>query len=411
MTKYRRTKKNKILNGGKYLGEGSYGCVVSPALPCDKKQITKTLKTTHYVSKLIIAPDENDNEEIDISNKLKRLDPKQYYFITFEDVCRIKKIPDNRSNTVKVSYQNNSLETYKFLNNKKHDKKYCGIDLRLNPINIIMPYGGYDLTNIIDNKHKQPHLQFTRKMLIKHFKLCFKHLLIGIKKMHDARIVNRDIKLDNIMVNYDVNQQITQIKESLPQTKESLQQTKQNEFKNMKIRFIDFGLSTILTPEYCQRLDNIDVRGTLGFISPELSISYFVNMNKKYENIIHKINKELKPMLNSFKDSVIISGFDNLNLELYKKIMEEFKTKEILKNFFGTDENKYNGYLQKGDIFSLGITIYVFLDEYKYYFKTSNSSNINLKNSKLVNLLHNMIKIDPDKRYNVIQCLKHSYFY
>ena len=31
--------------------------------------------------------------------------------------------------------------------------------------------------------------------------------------------------------------------------------------------------------------------------------------------------------------------------------------------------------------------------------------------AKLVNLLHNMIKIDPDKRYNVIQCLKHSYFY
>lgn len=399
MSNYRRTKKKNILKGGKFLGEGSFGCVVSPAIPCDKNKLTKTSKTNKYVSKIIISPDKNFKEEIIISNKLKQIDPKQNYFLTFEDTCPIKTIPNNRSNTAKVSYNDNSLESYELLNNKEHDKKYCGIDLKLNPINIVMPYGGYDLTNIIDIKNKEPHLQFTRKMLIKHFKSCFKHLLIGIKKMHDIRIVNRDIKMENIMINYFVNEK-SKLKSKL----------NLNEIKNIKLRFIDFGLSTILSPSYCQRMSNIDISGTPGFISPDLIIVYFINRNENYENIKHIINKDVKKKLNSFKDSVIISGFDSLILELYKKLIGEFKHKDILNNFFGTDENKYNGYLQKGDIFSLGVTIYNFLDYYKNNFKTNNSSNINLKNSKLLNLLQNMIKIEPNKRYNVIQCLKHSYF-
>jgi serine/threonine protein kinase len=420
-------KKTKNLKGGKFLGQGSFGCVISPAITCDKnkhkynsnsnskpnsKTNSKTKKISNsqsekYVSKIIISPDEEDKDEIIISNKLKNLDPKQKYFITFEDACRIKELPSNRSNTVKVKYRNNSLEKYVIDNKRKYDKESCKIDLKLKPINIIMPYGGYDLTHILDKKRMELKLILTRKMLFKYFKECFKHLLIGIKKMHDSRIVNRDIKMENIMINYMIN------KPNKPNTTVKTDKTNRNESQNIKIRFIDFGLSSILTPSYCEKMSNIDIRGTPGAISPELFIAYNIYDNKNYSKIKEDININIKKVLDDFKNSKLTYNYDNTILELYKKIINEFKTKDILKTFFGTDTNKYNGYLQKGDIFALGITMYDFIDYYNYKYKNSETNiqlNNELQNAKLADLLYNMVNINTYKRYNIIQCLQHSYF-
>ena len=418
MTKYSRTKTNKpknkikqkairsrlnvVLKGGKFLGEGSYGCVVSPAISCKINKSRKLRKSStsmksnnptkpnklnttldKSVSKIIIAPTKNDKDEISISNKLKQLDPKNKYFITFQDACYIKQMPDKRSNTVKVEFDNDSYETYDILDNKKYDKEYCPIDLRLKPINLIMPYGGYDLLTIIDKKQTNPNIILIRNMLFKNFKLCFRHLLFGIKTMHDSRIVNRDIKKENIMMNY----------------------TLKDKKGNLEIKYIDFGLSSILTPAYCQKMSNIDMRGTEGLISPELIISYYMYDNRSFDKIKTNINKYIKTMLKSFNDNRLLNNFDNSILELYKKIQKEFTNNVILNKFFGSDANKYDGYLQKGDIFAIGVTIYELLDYYKYELKNSK-----VDNTKLFNLLQNMVCVDPEKRYNVLECLKHSYF-
>ena len=114
-----------------------------------------------------------------------------------------------------------------------------------------------------------------------------------------------------------------------------------------------------------------------------------IGMNYGVNNILGKIRKE-----DAFKilNLAYQSGIEYLDTApVYgdaQKIIGEFKNKEILKNFFGTESelNKYNGYLQKGDIYSLGLTMYIFLDYYRNYFKNSNYNDINLNNSKLLDL-------------------------
>jgi len=412
--------KIKSLKGGKFLGEGSYGCVVSPSLSCNKKQNfwTRASKTSHkkntkntkntkhinntkkLVSKILISPNEEDKEEIIISNKLKQIDPNQTYFITFEDNCPIKNIPKERSNTVSVEYSDKSLEYFEELDKtKKIDKQFCAIDLRLKPINIIMPYGGYNLLDIIDNKNKDNHFKLTSKFLIANFKSCFKNLLIGIIKMHNIRIVNRDIKCENIMANYN------------------------NNTKQVELRFIDFGLSNILTNDYCKTTQNIDLHGTEGFISPDLVIAFYINDNRSFDTILKILNEDIKDNLESFKEYKITTNFNAKIKELYNRIKTEFVSRSILNKklilntYYGSETNKYDGYLQKGDIFALGISMYEFLYNYKKNYKKNNINNINnansiksLNNTNLYNLLQNMVQINPDNRYNVIQCLKHSYF-
>ena len=63
-----------------------------------------------------------------------------------------------------------------------------------------------------------------------------------------------------------------------------------------------------------------------------------------------------------------------------------------------------NSYLQKSDIYSLGIAMYEFV-----YIFTDNALQIE-KQTQLKDLLMNMITIDPEKRFTADQCLKHSYF-
>ena len=493
------SKTRKLLKGGKYLGEGSYGCVISPAIPCidkytqrkTKKQTNNTKEKTHYnntikhksVSKIIIAPDRDSKDELLMSNLIKQIDPKQSYFITYNEYCHLKKIPHYRNNTSRVKYINNTKEQYYLLNNKYkyikskkiiNNNKYndndndnhnqsisdddkCLIDLSLKPLNIIMPYGGYDLYDLIKkydyntkkkkeyerkitklklqkhnyekNKSKYTtymdnyetelykHLHFikTYTLLMVDFKSIFKHLLIGLSKLHTARLVNRDIKLENIMSNYN------------PKT------------KNVDVRYIDFGLSEYIPYKNCSK-KKIHYAGTPGYIAPEIIITYtmltysyddyYSSTNKHNENeysyfdiiYLKKMKYSIKNditenILEKYRDLKEYEFYDNMysiyNKNKYKqsifdKVYNDIKThydkKTIVDAFFGINSvSTQNGYLQKNDVFALGITLYNYLIH-------AHSKKYLYKNTKLHHLLTSMIHPDPTQRYNVNECLKHSYF-
>jgi serine/threonine protein kinase len=440
---------NKTLKGGTYLGSGAYGCVVSPPLPCKsydkktKKQSNiKLNKNKKYVSKILKSEDEDSRHELKISDKIKKIDPSKKYFITYESACKIKTVPKNRNNTVKVEFRNNDLSYYNEINNNgkikysgytndhnnnsNNKKKRCLIDTSIDPINIIMPYGGYDLIDLKYNiyeyyyylkkykntkdkkyytilkNHKYINSMQIYDLLNNNFKYYFKNLVIGLYKLHKNRIVNLDIKKENIMVNYDSNT------------------------KKLQLRYIDFGMSQHLTDYYCKNYDNIDLFGTYELIPPEIFICYIINkynkiksesyiVNKIYDYIdknVYSLYKEIKEynniniLYNEHINKTTKQKENPLILKLYVEINKYFQNKTILNHYFGLKNVKSNdGFLQKRDVYSLGIAMYNYLIDDFIVIDIKKPENI-----KLYTLLKKMIDPDPNQRYNIDDCLKDPYF-
>lgn len=400
---HNRTNGTKM-KGGRYLGEGAFGCVVTPAIECSRKsqrtRVTKKRGNSNTdssngklnrepVSKLIKYVDEQTKTEIEISNILKKLDPQQKYFLYIEENCKLRKIPHNRSNVASVRYLDDELSYFRELENKKLDKNYCDVDLSLNPINLIMPDGGYDFKTILEvydegGKYKSSNEYKICELFFKDFKTQFYNLLTGLLKLHQVRIANRDIKKENMMIDWD-----------------------NAERTRARIKYIDFGLSEILTDKYCSSIHNIHAQGTPEFISPEILIAAILrdysNYNQEYilkkisrdmNNYVIKICKELK---------IDYSDLEATNKKIMFDMLDDFKKKTILPKYFGTNTNKLNGYVQKTDVYALGLTMYEVIHIFAKDKKLKD-------NTKLNNLIKNMIAFDPEKRYNVLDCLKHPYF-
>ena len=409
----KQTKKNRIkqyttsrnFKGGRFLGKGSFGCVISPALKCSK---TRSI-SGHKVSKIIksTGSDEEKNE-LYLSKILNKLDPQQKYFLSIIDYCPIKTIPSTRSNIARArlsySYNNssrsesgNSGKTYEVIDSKKLDKEYCPVDLSEHPLNIIMQDGGLDLFNLAEhyrnNKHnhtgliKTDPVYITSYSLLTNFKKVFKHLIMGLKVMHDNNIVNRDIKEENIMAKYDTQKH------------------------KLLVRYIDFGMSEHITSSYARNEYNIKLSGSPDLIAPEIFITYYVyryknNPSKIVDNIRNSIDKYIIDMLKNL--DIYSSRIAKEVNDLYLVIQKHLKQHTLQSKYFGMGrdgkQDTKNSYLQKSDIYSLGIAMYEFV-----YILTNNSLQIE-KQTQLKDLLMNMIVIDPEKRFTVDQCLKHSYF-
>jgi serine/threonine protein kinase len=165
-------------------------------------------------------------------------------------------------------------------------------------------------------------------------------------------------------------------------------------------------MSEYLNKDFKSDSNNITLSGSYEYIGPEIFIVYNKYANDTDEksvvmqeiyNDMFKLYKKTQTKLNNFN----LNNYKQNISQLYDKIEKYYNNGTILEKYFGN--NKYDGYLQKSDIYGLGINIYKSL----YY---HNEIDIKHTNPKLYNLLMNMIKFDPDERYNVLQCLNHPYF-
>jgi serine/threonine protein kinase len=401
-SKYSKYSKTKTLKGGKFLDKGGFGCVVQPALPCNNL----TTNLNNYVSKIISIPDDDINEEIYISTLLKQIDPVFDYFVTIKDYCYISKLPSGRTNVVDVEYKDKNFTKYNVSSKLNLDKKYCHMDLKMKPINLILPFGGISLSKImkVDRQTNYNIKSKIHQLFVTNIKLILKHLLIGIELMHRNKIVNRDIKQKNIMIYVEPTMvfKIQTMNLKIPDP---------NITKLLKVRYIDFGLSNHITSSLSSDINNINLNGTYRYISPELIISYII---LKYKNkpiqyiqqeIFEHINKYTKIAYERIEETNIVNSLNENIKKLIQKILNLYENKKLLDTYFGINTvSKYNGFIYKSDVYALGITIFDTLQIKKY-------SNVNVRENKLLyDLLLKMIAIDPEERFNVVQCIHHPYF-
>ena len=312
-----------ILKGGKFVDRGGYGCVVTPAISCSSSDIN----LDKSVSKIVRNPDNSDvSTELKISDFLKKIDPLQTYFITYNKQCHIHNIPKDRTDLISVKYKDDDMTKYYIVKdrkdkdrkdsnsiyNTKKDKNVCDIELDLNPLNLIMKHGGHSLSKIMKVNRKTKGIAAEmHQLFVDDLKYYFKHLIIGLIKMHENKIVNRDIKQRNILLKMDEHGK--------------------NDKQLMEIRYIDFGLSDIITSNM-YNIKNITVlKGTYFYLSPEIFISYIVakyyNRSRNYQmkNIMAKINKNVKSALYIINEKESINSLNKTIETLYNKVNQELE--------------------------------------------------------------------------------------
>jgi serine/threonine protein kinase len=383
-----KEKQTKLV-GGRFLSKGSFGCVIKPALPCPNS--TKKIDLNKHISKLIGKYNDKIDNELTISNILNRADKNKKYFIPFVDNCQLKSIPNSRTNIAQVKYWGEKANEYDLIDKRNYlDPTYCNVDFDLKPINLIMQFGGYDLDKVINYKSRNIDnkvLPIIREILFSNFKKYIKHLLLGLIIMHSNRIVNRDIKQKNIVLGLN------------------------KDFKTLQVKYIDFGLSEFLSTEYVRHYENIHIRGTPVYIPPELFAVSTIYKNFEYDDeyvkkkFFDNSNVKITQLCSAKKLGLpeLYDNYLNFREELYWRIKKKFDNNTILQFFFGTQKNKFNGYLQKADVYGLGACIYESILDYKLDEPDYKVDPL------LIDLIMNMLEIDPAKRFNAVQALNHPY--
>jgi serine/threonine protein kinase len=415
---HRPGKKYNIVSqkGGAKIGQGSFGCVVTPAIPCKGKRLKHSHK---LISKIAhISPDEQDDYDIEMLNYeyLKKVDTKQRYTVGMLDECALDaktaltRTPRDFLDTIwyddagtDVRYLGSDAKIAYKLSDDDLSKGYCNIDQTRKPRNMIQVNAGTKLTDIL----KVPGSKLN-VMLQQNLRKVMRDLLLGLKVMHGKEFAHRDIKPDNIVI--------------LPVASKSRDKSKEYPLA----RYIDFGLSEIVKTLNPKNIMNVNRQGTFGYMPIELIVldeirnyieEYGVYVNLAAANVKHVILSETYALYNermkekysklkinksftsiSGKIAPEISKNEYVTIHdiamLYDKFIEEFRNGIFRDKYY----SKIKGYVYKTDIFALGMVFRILV---KF---------LDIENEKINDLIKHMLQINPDDRYDAVQCLAHPLF-
>jgi serine/threonine protein kinase len=435
--KYKISNKRKTnyknQKGGLRIGKGGFGCVVKPAIPCKGRDIKK-IKSR--VSKLIFRNTDDFIDELKLYNAIKKIDPQEHFFVSYKDICRMKPhdIKD-RKDVRNVKFLDKRGKSVEVLDKtKKYDSKACDLDFKENPINIVQYFAGTSLYKVLNTYNSS--INPIRNKFKRNLKIYLKKLLIGLKKLHKGGIIHRDIKEDNIMVKMiEKHSKKIKFKDTDLGVQPSIidsnlkEEDKKQDKKLFKIRYIDYGLSDFVS----ELNENFQVRakGTPGYISPEIFIlkimmnnynmygdQIFLNENIKSKLFI-TLSHELRDNIGQYFQEMHITKnivdssstkktgdfnyiykngiYSKEDLEkLFYKFFLLLRDRKLIRKFM--DNTNLEGFIYKIDVFALGL---VFFSIYQ---------SLDIKNEKLMDLIKNMIILDPEERLSVVKCLKHQYF-
>jgi serine/threonine protein kinase len=396
-------------NGGKVLGKGGYGCVISPPLKC-KTRFNKVPYSIDdkYISKIVEYVEEEDDEimnEFKLGSKLLKIDPMQKYFSPIINGCKFYKQPSKdmeyESYRPFLDEDEDEYEEYNDSENKHIQReRKCKIYKNEEYLNLISKNAGITLDDVFENKNEE---------IVQYFKenyvTIFKHLCYSVYILHKNNILHTDIKIENTMINYNSDR------------------------KKASITIIDFGLSEELKPTYSSSsLYYVTYYGTEFYKPIEICmINYILELIKK--NNLHQLSKNnlqkkvIKKILNEYSE--IYDEY--LNNYFFSETGLVFNNNKLNKNTDFLSENKYGNKntlkiiferiyqdlddntltdklinnqknILKWDVFSLGLIFAKILIE------------CDIQDIKAFKLVNKMITPFYWKRYNIKDCLEDSFF-
>ena len=297
-------KKNYI--GGHKLGQGSYGCVITPPINCLKNPKLRNRKFEYnekYISKIIDTKyREVAFSELNIGNELSKIDKKSDFLVPFINSCYFtpQKHPDiiylsQNGKHISSSPDNSDLSTSLLINNNNETSQYLGsIPSKFikenrnkcilnNDKDYLTLFGinaGENMSVILGLPNTSKKINFIRD----NYLYIYSYLIHGLFLLHSNNIIHKDIKPTNLVINFEyynsnktktntntkTNTKTNTNSKTNSKTKSSLKIIKKSKKKllkkeeekeeekkevskrireniiNSKARYIDFGLSIIL---------------------------------------------------------------------------------------------------------------------------------------------------------------------
>uniref|UniRef100_A0A6C0CQ52 Protein kinase domain-containing protein n=1 Tax=viral metagenome TaxID=1070528 RepID=A0A6C0CQ52_9ZZZZ len=292
------------------LGEGSFGCVLSPRVACDYNQERyRPPSAEPMVSKVFTKYDRYFKMEQNIARKIAKWDPRGKYLIVPIESCMSKK------QTVE---QNKAFQKCK--NIPTNVDRFPQIS---------MPYAGDNLINVI----VKYSIQYNQKFPIEYWIRILNNILLGIYVMIKNQHVHQDIKPENILIHNGVAK-ISDFGLTLPFNEIY------NYYKNERISYPYFTYPPeylFATYYYMNKCHSVcDPNEMIQFWDEYLS--YFgPNIQQNYEYYL----LQNQPMGISVKEVII----KKLNIILYKY---QQNPKEWIQDM--------TQYIDRIDIYALGMT-------------------------------------------------------
>ena len=394
----------KTQKGGKYLGSGTFGCVISPNIKCqnkaqyknvgieDKNLISKLSTYKYYDSENL----ETVYDEINIGKRVYKIDRDGIYLCPIIHHCRVK-LEDVETRTDLKTKNIENMDEVDLEYKKEGYEKRClfNINEEYVAINLISFNAGLDLHVFFKNNFKKEE-----KLLKQNFQESISHLLKGLEMLHKNNITHKDIKLNNLCISFKNNKPL--------------------------IRYVDFGLSEDLN-ELRPSYSNIYNSGTPAYMPPDfiiliemrkINFKKLINNKRIHLQLINKLYLSIKSNMSTFTNKGLNKTFLKGNLdtpqinhyfneannnnyfitkkevtELFVFLLNLYKNDELLNYYF----KPIVGLNSKFDIFSLGLNIFELKKKLK------------IKDILLVNLIKNMLELNSIDRYSIDDCLKHIY--
>ncbi len=215
ISKKKTYKKKKYKGGNKLIGQGAFGCVISPAIKCSdckSGEMCDIIDLNKNVSKILSTIEADKEYQTYESFDLdKIITDSDKYFIKPLIQC----LPSNMDDSKNTNNTNNNINKTSIENKKQsHDEiQKCLSRLGDKRSMIVYNNGGLSLEQLLKKIRKQEIENLNPTSIIK----GLKNVLEGLLKLGDNKIVHFDIKSENIVVG--------------------------NDFENLDCKIIDFGVA------------------------------------------------------------------------------------------------------------------------------------------------------------------------